>query len=164
MRPRPVRAGSASSGAIARRLAAKAMHRRIALLLASILASILAFLLALGLASAARAQIAPPEVVSRTALPGAWTAPGPAAEAADRTGKRCMASAARGVPSPERTAFVGEVTLTGLIRRPAGMAQRVSAALAAGIDTVMTGPGQPLPAAVRTLAASSVQEALEWSR
>jgi len=91
MRPRPARAGSASSGACV---------------------FLLAFLLALGLASAARAQIAPPEVVSRTVLPGAWTAPGPAAEAADRTGKRCMASAARGAlrfSTRVGDAWIGEV-------------------------------------------------------
>jgi len=51
-----------------------------------------------------------------------------------------LASASRGVPPPEATAFVGEVSLTGAVRPVAGMEQRVSAAGAGGISRVMCAP------------------------
>jgi DNA repair protein RadA/Sms len=55
-----------------------------------------------------------------------------------------LASAATGVAPPPATAFVGEVTLTGLVRPAAAMTQRVSAARAAGVRTVVA-PAGPDP-------------------
>jgi DNA repair protein RadA/Sms len=55
-----------------------------------------------------------------------------------------LASAATGVAPPPATAFVGEVTLTGLVRPAAAMPQRVSAARAAGVRTVVA-PAGPDP-------------------
>ena len=75
-----------------------------------------------------------------------------------------LASAAKGVAPPERTAFVGEVTLTGLVRRPPGMDQRVSAAASAGMREVVTGPGQTVSGDAQVSAVSSLKEALQWAR
>jgi DNA repair protein RadA/Sms len=47
-----------------------------------------------------------------------------------------LASAAAGEPPPTGAAFVGEVALTGLVRSAPGLAQRLSAARAAGCVTV----------------------------
>ena len=47
-----------------------------------------------------------------------------------------LASAAAGVPPPPGTAFVGEIGLTGQLRPPAGLSQRLSAARAAGCGDV----------------------------
>jgi DNA repair protein RadA/Sms len=56
-----------------------------------------------------------------------------------------LASAATGVAPPPETAFVGEVTLTGLVRPAAAMTQRVSAAKIAGVRTIVA-PGGSDPA------------------
>jgi DNA repair protein RadA/Sms len=53
-----------------------------------------------------------------------------------------LASAATGVPAPPRTAFVGEVTLTGLVRPAPAFAQRVAAARAAGVESVVAAPAR----------------------
>jgi DNA repair protein RadA/Sms len=51
-----------------------------------------------------------------------------------------LASAAAGVAPPPGSAFVGEVSLTGLVRPAPGMTQRIAAARAAGCATVFA-PG-----------------------
>jgi DNA repair protein RadA/Sms len=75
-----------------------------------------------------------------------------------------LASAATGSPAPGGSAFVGEIALTGLVRPVGGMAQRVSAARAAGIETVFAPPGTPRGDGVRTVAVSHVRDALTWAR
>ena len=52
-----------------------------------------------------------------------------------------LASAAAGVAPPEGSAFVGEVALTGAVRPASAMAQRLSAARAAGCSTVFAADG-----------------------
>ncbi|MGZ4131000.1 MAG: S16 family serine protease, partial [Actinomycetota bacterium] len=74
-----------------------------------------------------------------------------------------LASAATGVPAPEGTAFVGEVTLTGLVRPAPAMAQRLSAARAAGVRTVVAGAGSPGSEGVRIRAARTLAEAMDWA-
>ena len=52
--------------------------------------------------------------------------------AADLAVAAALASAVSGVPTPEGAAFVGEVSLTGLVRPASAMPQRLAAAEAAG--------------------------------
>ncbi|MEX2274085.1 MAG: S16 family serine protease [Actinomycetota bacterium] len=52
-----------------------------------------------------------------------------------------LASAATGVTPPRGTAFVGEIGLTGQVRPPSGLSQRLSAARAAGCDVVYSAAG-----------------------
>ncbi len=71
-----------------------------------------------------------------------------------------LASAATGVPPPEGAAFVGEVTLTGLVRPAPAMAQRLAAAKAAGCDRVFApDPGGRDPA---LQGVRHVKDALRW--
>jgi DNA repair protein RadA/Sms len=74
-----------------------------------------------------------------------------------------LASAAAGSPPPARSAFVGEVALTGLVRPASAMAQRLAAARAAGITTVF-GPdaGQGPDHGVRVVAVRHLRDALGW--
>src|SRR5207247_2213638 len=51
-----------------------------------------------------------------------------------------LASSATGAAPPERSAFVGEVSLTGQVRSVPGMAQRVAAAARAGVRTIYAPP------------------------
>lgn len=74
-----------------------------------------------------------------------------------------LASAATGVPAPPRTAFVGEVGLTGLVRPSPAMASRVAAARAAGIDTVYAAEGVDVGGEVRVVPVRHVREALAWA-
>ncbi len=53
-----------------------------------------------------------------------------------------LASAALGVAVPAGTAFVGEVTLTGLVRPAPALPQRLAAARAAGCTAVYAVPGE----------------------
>lgn len=77
-----------------------------------------------------------------------------------------LASAATGVPPPARSAFVGEVALTGLVRPAPAMTQRLAAARAAGITTVF-GPvpaaGQGSDQAVRMIPVRHLRDALAWA-
>jgi DNA repair protein RadA/Sms len=75
-----------------------------------------------------------------------------------------LASSASGaVPSP-RTAFAGEVSLTGAVRPPPALPLRIAAAAAAGIDTVVcAGEAQGSPG-VRIVLVRRVEEALRWAR
>jgi DNA repair protein RadA/Sms len=80
-----------------------------------------------------------------------------------------LASAATGVAPPPGLAFVGEVALTGLIRPAPGMDQRLAAARAAGISTVVapaasgsSAAGQGPDAGVRILPVRHLRQALEW--
>jgi DNA repair protein RadA/Sms len=83
--------------------------------------------------------------------------------AADLAVAAALASAVTGVPTPEGAAFVGEVSLTGLVRQVSGMPQRLAAAEAAGCSRVFGAPGpetrrHPLLTPVR-----HVSEALSWT-
>ena len=76
-----------------------------------------------------------------------------------------LASAASGVPCPPGTAFVGEVTLTGLVRPAPAPAQRLAAARAAGVQTVFGPPspaGQGPDSGVRVLPVRHLRDALGW--
>jgi len=73
-----------------------------------------------------------------------------------------LASAATGVPAPA-TAFVGEVSLTGLVRAAAGMDQRLAAAEAAGIRTVHAPAAAGSRAGVRVVPIRHVTDALTWA-
>jgi DNA repair protein RadA/Sms len=75
-----------------------------------------------------------------------------------------IASAASGSPAPSGAAFVGEVSLTGLVRPVPSLAQRAQAARAAGC-TVLYAP-QDLPTApegVRILPVRHVRDAVAWA-
>lgn len=73
-----------------------------------------------------------------------------------------LASAASGVPPPAATAFVGEISLTGLVRPAPAMAQRVAAATAAGRTTLFA-PGRPgLHDGVRVIPVHHLRDALTW--
>jgi DNA repair protein RadA/Sms len=83
--------------------------------------------------------------------------------AADLAVAAALASAASGVPTPEGAAFVGEVTLTGVVRQVSGMPQRLAAAEAAGCMHVYAAPG---PGTVRhplLIPVRDVSEALTWA-
>jgi DNA repair protein RadA/Sms len=84
--------------------------------------------------------------------------------AADLAVAAALASAATGIPAPEDTAFVGEVSLTGLVRPASGMTQRLSAARAAGCHRVVaaaSGRDEPDPVLVPV---RGVFDALSWVR
>lgn len=82
--------------------------------------------------------------------------------AADLAVLAALASAATGVPAPPSTAFVGEVSLTGLVRPAAGMPQRLAAAAGAGCDLVVAEAGGSRPDA-RLVPVRHVSEALAWA-
>jgi DNA repair protein RadA/Sms len=74
-----------------------------------------------------------------------------------------LASAATDVPPPPRTAFMGEVSLTGLVRPAPGMPQRLAAAEAAGCEVVVAGSGRDAPQDARVLPVRRASEALAWA-
>ncbi len=75
-----------------------------------------------------------------------------------------LASAATGVPPPAASAFVGEVSLTGLVRPAHAMPQRFAAARAAGCSTVYSPGGEPdVWPDVRVREVRHVIEALDWA-
>jgi len=74
-----------------------------------------------------------------------------------------LASATAGVPPPPGSAFVGEVGLTGRIRAAPGMTQRLSAARAAGIDTVFAPAGGGRPDGIRVAPVRHVRDVLTWA-
>lgn len=74
-----------------------------------------------------------------------------------------LVSAASGVPPPPGAAFVGEVALTGLVRSAPGLAQRVSAARAAGIRTVLAAADGGDRDGVRIVPVRRVKDALTWA-
>lgn len=74
-----------------------------------------------------------------------------------------LASAATGASPPATSAFVGEVSLTGLVRPAPAMSQRFAAARAAGVSTVFAPTGEAAPEGVRVVPVRSVPEALSWA-
>ena len=76
-----------------------------------------------------------------------------------------LASASTGALPPQDAAFVGEVTLTGLVRPAPAMAQRLAAARAVGCRTVFApaGHGAPAPQGLRIVPVRTVRDALGWA-
>jgi DNA repair protein RadA/Sms len=75
-----------------------------------------------------------------------------------------LASAASGVPPPARSAFVGEVGLTGRVHAGPGMGGRLAAARAAGLATVFcVGEPGPMPDGLRAVTVGHVADALGWA-
>lgn len=74
-----------------------------------------------------------------------------------------LASAATGAPPPSASAFVGEVSLTGLVRPAPAMAQRFAAARAAGVTTIFAPEGEGAPEGVRVMPVRHVAQALAWA-
>ena len=74
-----------------------------------------------------------------------------------------LASAATGAMPPADAAFVGEVSLTGLVRPAPAMGQRLAAARAAGIVTVFAPPSDPALEGIRVVPIRQVHEALSWA-
>jgi DNA repair protein RadA/Sms len=75
-----------------------------------------------------------------------------------------LASAVSGVPAPEGAAFVGEVSLTGLVRQAPALPQRLAAAEAAGCRYVFAAHGRPGRHDPRLVPVRDVTEALSWAR
>jgi DNA repair protein RadA/Sms len=84
--------------------------------------------------------------------------------AADLAVAAALASAASGVPAPQATAFVGEVSLTGQVRPAAGMPQRLAAARAAGCERVIGASAGHDRGDPRVVPVRQVSEALSWIR
>ena len=95
---------------------------------------------------------------------------------ADLAVAAALASAARGCPPPPGTAYVGELSLTGIVRPVAGMEQRLSAAAAAGLTRLVcaAGSGPPSsgasppgvrrsPTEVELAPVRHLREALTWA-
>ena len=74
-----------------------------------------------------------------------------------------LASAVTGIPTPSASAFVGEVTLTGLVRPSAGLPQRLAAARAVGVRTVFGAGEAAAPAGIRFVQVRRVDDALAWA-
>ncbi len=75
-----------------------------------------------------------------------------------------LASAAMGKPTPPGIGFVGEIGLTGAVRKVPGLTQRASAAAAAGLKTVFAGSDEATSkSGVRFVAVRDVREALRWA-
>jgi DNA repair protein RadA/Sms len=75
-----------------------------------------------------------------------------------------LASAATGVAPPEGSAFVGEVALTGIVRAAPGMAQRLSAARAAGCTSVYAAEtsSAPVLSGLEVITVDHLSDALGW--
>jgi DNA repair protein RadA/Sms len=84
--------------------------------------------------------------------------------AADLAVAAALASAVSGVAAPERAAFVGEVSLTGVVRKASAMPQRLAAAEAAGCRTVFAAPGQDAHRHPGLVSVRDVSEALSWAQ
>ncbi|MEX0832347.1 MAG: ATPase domain-containing protein [Actinomycetota bacterium] len=74
-----------------------------------------------------------------------------------------LASAATGAAVPSGCAFAGEVGLTGTLRSPPGMAQRISAAETAGIVAVVAPSGEG-SGGTRVVQVGHLMEALSFAR
>jgi DNA repair protein RadA/Sms len=82
---------------------------------------------------------------------------------ADLAVAAALASSATGAPPPPRSAFAGEVSLTGAVRPAAGLALRLGAAAAAGLRTVFCAGDPDPPAGVRVVRVRRLDEALGWA-
>jgi DNA repair protein RadA/Sms len=84
--------------------------------------------------------------------------------AADLAVAAALASAVSGVATPEGAAFVGEVSLTGVVRQASAMPQRLAAAEAAGCRHVFAAPGQDTHRHPAVVPVRDVSEALSWTQ
>ena len=85
--------------------------------------------------------------------------------AADLAVAAALASAATGTPPPPRSAFCGEISLTGAVRTPPSLGLRLAAAAAAGIETVFAPESSAdVPPGVRISPVRRVEDALAWAR
>ena len=79
-----------------------------------------------------------------------------------------LGSAGIGSPPPPATAFLGEISLTGSVRPAGGFDQRISAALAAGIRTVVCSRAEAgssvAERGVRIVGVDHLRDAMRWSR
>ncbi len=75
-----------------------------------------------------------------------------------------LVSAATQTPAPAASAFVGEISLTGIVRSVPGMEQRLAAARTAGCSTVFAPTEEaPAPPGVRVVSVRHVSDALGWA-
>jgi DNA repair protein RadA/Sms len=74
-----------------------------------------------------------------------------------------LASAASGAMPPAGSAFVGEVSLTGLVRAAPAMSQRLAAARAAGVSTVFGAADETVAEGVKVVPVRHVSQALAWA-
>jgi DNA repair protein RadA/Sms len=75
-----------------------------------------------------------------------------------------LASTISGVPPPPRSAFCGEVSLTGGVRPVTNISGRLAAAAMAGIQTVFCAEDPRSSAGVRIASVRHLREALSWAR
>jgi DNA repair protein RadA/Sms len=75
-----------------------------------------------------------------------------------------VVSAVTGEAPPKATAFVGEVGLTGSVRPPPSLSQRLAAAVSSGIRTVYCAGDPESAEGVRIVRVSRLADALRWSR
>jgi DNA repair protein RadA/Sms len=83
--------------------------------------------------------------------------------AADLAILAALASAHSGTPVPPGTAFLGEVSLTGVIRPPSALPQRLAAADAGGRDLIVAGAPRGTRTDPRIVPVRHVAEALAWA-
>jgi DNA repair protein RadA/Sms len=83
--------------------------------------------------------------------------------AADLAVLAALASAATGVPAPPATAFLGEVSLTGLVRPAAALGRRLSAAEDAGCHLVVAREPDGAAPDARIVPVRHVTDALAWA-
>jgi DNA repair protein RadA/Sms len=75
-----------------------------------------------------------------------------------------LVSAATGTLTPQGSAFVGEVALTGVVRTPSSLPKRLAAARSAGCTTVFAAVQEPLElSGVRVVPVRRVTDALAWA-
>lgn len=83
---------------------------------------------------------------------------------ADLAVAAALASSASGVHPPPRSAFAGEVSLTGALRPVPGLSLRLAAAGGAGVTTVFcAGDPSPTPG-LRVISVRRLADALRWAR
>ncbi len=81
----------------------------------------------------------------------------------DLAAAAALASAVGGVSAPVGSAFLGEVTLTGLVRPAPALPQRLAAARAAGVRTVFGAGEASVPSGLRFVQVRRVDDALAWA-
>lgn len=75
-----------------------------------------------------------------------------------------LASTASGVPPPPRSAFCGELSLTGTVRPVTSLSSRLAAASVAGIQTVYCAAEPQASADVQIVSVGHLRDALSWAR
>jgi DNA repair protein RadA/Sms len=90
--------------------------------------------------------------------------------AADLAIAAALVSASTGVPTPDRTGFVGEVALTGSVRPVGAIEQRLQAASAVGLERVVCargdvhGAGGARSAGIALIPVDHLRHAITWGR